>query len=51
MLEAERKWLPNFEGKTIKATPTIVIPTDVKRANVPIDPALAINARFGELGK
>ena len=24
---------------------------DVKRANVPVDPALAIMARFGELGK
>jgi alpha-galactosidase len=51
MLEAERKWLPNFAGKAIRPTPTIVVPRDVKRANVPIDPALAINARFGELGK
>ncbi len=49
LLEAEKQWLPQFEGKTIKATPTIVIPNDVKRANVPIDPALAIFARFGEL--
>jgi alpha-galactosidase len=47
-LEA-KQWLPQFEGKVIKPTPTIVIPKDVKRANVPIDPALAIFARFGEL--
>jgi alpha-galactosidase len=51
MLEAEKQWLPQFEGKTIRPTPTIVIPKDVKRANVPVDPALAIMARFGELGK
>jgi len=51
MLEAEKKWLPQFEGKSIKKVPTISIPSDVKREDVPIDPALAIFARFGELGK
>ncbi len=51
MFEAEKKWLPQFEGKTIKPTPTISIPADVKRAHVPIDPALAIFARFGELAQ
>ena len=51
MLEAQRQWLPGFEGKTIKKTPVISIPKDVKRADVPVDPALAIMARFGELGK
>lgn len=51
MLEAERQWLPQFAGKTIRPTPTISIPKDVKRAEVPIDPALAIFARFGELAK
>ena len=30
MLEAEREWLPQFAGKTIRATPTIVIPKDVE---------------------
>ena len=50
MLETERPWLPQFEGKTIKPTPTVVIPEDVERAEVPVDPALAIMARFGELG-
>lgn len=51
MLEAEKQWLPQFEGKTIRPTPTISVPQDVKRAQAPIDPALAIFARFGELGK
>ena len=51
MLEAERQWLPQFEGKSIRPTPRISIPKDVKRAEVPIDPALAIMARFGELGQ
>ncbi|MDI7277957.1 MAG: alpha-glucosidase/alpha-galactosidase, partial [Anaerolineae bacterium] len=51
MLEAEKRWLPQFEGKEIGPTPTISIPKDVKRAHVPVDPALAIMARFGELGR
>jgi len=51
MLEAQKQWMPQFEGKTIKPTPTISIPKDVKRADVPVDPALAIMARFGELSR
>ncbi len=51
MLEAEKQWLPQFAGKTIKPTPAISIPNDVKRAHVPVDPALAIAARFGELAR
>jgi len=51
MLAAQRQWLPQFEDKTIRPTPTISIPKDVKRAKVPIDPALAILARFGELAE
>ncbi|MHB0857129.1 MAG: alpha-galactosidase [Anaerolineae bacterium] len=51
MLEAEKKWMPQFEGKSIRTTPIISIPKDVKRADVPVDPALAIMARFGELAK
>jgi len=50
MLEAQKNWLPQFEGMTPRKTKTIVIPNDIKRAEVPIDPALAIFARFGELG-
>jgi alpha-galactosidase len=51
MLEAERQWLGRFDGRKPKPTPTISIPEDVKRADVPIDPALAIFARFGELAE
>lgn len=50
MLEAGKQWLPQFAGKTVKPTPSIVIPANIKRAEVPVDPALAIMARFGELG-
>ncbi len=49
MLEAQRQWLPQFEGQTIRATPTISIPQDCQPVDVPLDPALAINKRFGEL--
>lgn len=49
MLEAQRPWLPQFAGKTIRPTPTISIPPDCKPVNVPLDPALAIAKRFGEL--
>jgi len=51
MLEVEGQWLPQFQGKKVRPTPIISIPKDVKRAEVPIDPALAIFARFGELSK
>ena len=49
MLEAQRQWLPQFEGQTIRATPTISIPPDCQPVDVPLDPALAISKRFGEL--
>lgn len=50
MLEAQRAYLPQFSGKSIRRTPVINIPADTVRARVPVDPALAINARFFELG-
>jgi len=46
MLEAEKQWLPQFEGETLRPAPTIDIPADVKRVDVPLDPALAIANRF-----
>jgi len=49
MLEAERQWLPQFEGEPIRPTPTISIPEGCKGVDVPLDPALAISKRFGEL--
>ncbi len=51
LFEKEAGWLPQFNGKVLKKTPKIYIPADVKRADVPVDPALAIMARFGELSK
>ena len=51
LLEAQKQWLPQFEGKAIRPTPTITIPKDVKPAEAPIDPALAIMARFQELSQ
>ena len=49
MLEAQRPWLGQFEGRTIRATPTISIPKNCRPVDVPLDPALAINKRFGTL--
>jgi alpha-galactosidase len=49
MLEAQREWLPEFVGKSIRPTPTISISADVKPIEVPLDPALAIHQRFGKL--
>lgn len=51
MLAAEAQWLPQFAGKTLKPVPTISIPKDVKPAEVPLDPALAIANRFGKLAE
>lgn len=35
MLEAERAWLPQFEGKNIKPAPTIVIPDGTEAVHAP----------------
>lgn len=51
MLDAESEWLPQFGNRRPRPTPTIQIPADVKRAEVPVDPALAIFARLGELAQ
>ncbi len=51
MLESQKQWLPQFEGRQLRATPTISIPAGVEHAEVPVDPALAIMARFGELAE
>jgi alpha-galactosidase len=49
LLEAEAKWLPQFQGKKLKPTPFISVPADTTPADVPVDPALAIGKRFGTL--
>ncbi len=49
MLEELRPYLPQFEGKSVRPTPTIHIPADCKAVEAPLDPALAIGKRFGTL--
>jgi alpha-galactosidase len=49
MLEAQREWLPEFGNRKIRPTPTISIPKNLKTIEVPLDPALAIHKRFGQL--
>ena len=51
MLEAEAQWLPQFAGKTLQKKDHIEIPAGITPVPVPVDPALAINARFGKLGE
>jgi len=51
ILETEREWLPNFEGKKIQKHPFISIPKDIKPVEIPLDPELAIGHRFGKLLK
>jgi len=51
MFEAERCHLPQFAGKKLRGVPTISIPKDVRRAEVPLDPALAIANRFAKLAE
>jgi alpha-galactosidase len=49
MLDAEQEWLPEFKGKRPRPTPTIIIPDNCQRAEVPTDPALAISTRLAKL--
>ncbi len=51
MLEAERKWLPEFKGRRLTPRPTIAVTKATVGVDVPLDPALAIANRFGELAK
>jgi alpha-galactosidase len=51
MLEKQREWLPQFSGKQLSPTPTVVIPKETNRIEVPLDPALAIAHRFAELAE
>jgi alpha-galactosidase len=51
MLEAERAYLPQFANRKLRPVPTISVPPDVQRQDVPLDPALAIANRFGTLAK
>ena len=51
LLKAQEQWLPQFEPDSLKPLPILSIPADVVPAEVPLDPALAIANRFGELAK
>ncbi|WP_217362247.1 family 4 glycosyl hydrolase [Cohnella herbarum] len=51
MLDAQRQWLPQFGNRSPRPTPIIPTPANLQRAEVPIDPALAVFSRFGELAK
>jgi alpha-galactosidase len=51
LLRAQAQWLPQFRGARLKPTPTIRIPRKVRRVEAPLDPALAIVHRFGELAR
>lgn len=51
MLEAESGYLPQFAGKSLRPIPTITVPDNVARRDVPVDPALAIANRFGKLAE
>lgn len=51
MFEAEKQWLPQFEGKTFKTLQDINVPEDIVSVPVPEDPALAINGRFSKLAE
>jgi alpha-galactosidase len=49
LLEAQQEWLPQFQGKSIKALGTIETPEGTVPHPVPLDPALAVANRFGKL--
>lgn len=51
MFEAEAAWLPQFAGKKLNRVDLINIPPDITPVPVPVDPALAINSRFGKLAE
>jgi len=49
MLEAERQWLPQFEGKALRKLGNIATTLETKGVDVPLDPALAVANQFGKL--
>ncbi len=51
MLAAEAGYLPQFAGRKLRAVPVVSMPKNLKRQEVPVDPALAIANRFGKLAK
>lgn len=48
-LMGQRQWLPQFEGKTIRPASTTPVTKEMIAVEPPLDPALAIHKRFGQL--
>jgi len=51
MLAAQSQWLGKFEGRPLVSRPEIPVAQETVAVDVPLDPALAIANRFGELAK
>ena len=51
LLESQRKWLPQFEGRSINPLGEIKTDANTKGVAVPLDPALAVANRFGKLAE
>ena len=49
MFAAESRWLDQFAGRIPASLPVISVPADTVGVDVPLDPALAIANRFGQL--
>jgi len=49
MIEAEREYLPHFEGQRLEAKPAISIPEGTVAVQTPLDPALAIVRHLRDL--
>ena len=49
MLAKEAAWLPQFAGKTLAARKPVKVTAATKGIEAPLDPALAIGNRFGQL--
>jgi alpha-galactosidase len=51
MLESQRQWLPQYQGKSVRKINVIPTPAGMVGVAVPLDPALAIVHRFGKLAE
>ena len=49
MIEAQKQFLPQFDGKSLKRLDKIDIPPNTNPVETPIDPALAISHRIAKL--
>jgi alpha-galactosidase len=51
MLEALAPWLPQFRRRKLAARPPVRVTAKTKGIEAPLDPALAIGNRFGQLAE